>query len=60
MFMGLGGNIVVTLAWFGPWNFTASQSTHFHLLAIVAAVLGVHLCFLVMGMRPVAEVSGDT
>jgi hypothetical protein len=58
MLMCIGGNVVVSLAWFGAGILEASQKANgtvgYWPLAL-SLFLGLHLVFLVMGVAPAPE-----
>ena len=59
MLLGIGGSLVVSLAWFGGDLWYSYQHNHERLHAygtatgcLLAVLLGIHLVFLVLGMTP--------
>jgi hypothetical protein len=52
MLMCIGGNVVVSLAWFGAGIMAGSPSSRLGSHWFLAAFLGMNLLFLVMGMAP--------
>ena len=60
MLMCIGGNVIVSLAWFGAGIIDSSPRMQGYGIGSPFAVflvvfLGIHLCFLMMGLAPAAE-----
>ena len=55
MLMSIGGNIIVSLAWFGAVAVVSSHGKHGYATGnywLLAILLGINLCFLVAGLAP--------